>query len=94
MNISQEKELAWLNILNSLYLLRLKYPEDEYLNKNISSIAFEIGENIASPVEGFTELAELPYVDVIDLDSKYSHHYQQVLQSSLKRLSELESQID
>lgn len=92
MNISQEKELAWLNILNSLYLLRLKYPDDEYINKIVSSIAFEIGENIPSPVEGFTELAELPYVEAIDLNSKYNHHYEQVLQASLQRLSEISSE--
>jgi hypothetical protein len=90
MNISKE-ELTWLNILNSLYLLRLKYPDEKFINKEVSAIALNIGENISnsSLVNGFVELAELPYVDAIDLKAKYQDHYQQELQASLIRLSEL-----
>lgn len=91
MKITSEEERAWLDILESLYLLRLKYPNDEFINKEVSSIAFQIGENLESPIRGFTELAEMPYVDSIDPElEKPNDHYYEVVRESLKRLSELQ----
>ena len=91
MKITLEQEYHWLTVLELLYLLRVKYPNDEYLNKAVASIAFSLGDNLEAPIEGLIELAEMSYVDRIDLDfKKPTDHYYEVVRKSLKRLAEIE----